>query len=92
MITARNIANHELIGLSAEVVGSRNASQIGAKGKVVDETMKTITIEDGAKERTVAKARSTFRFTIPSGARVRVAGDVISHRPEDRIKKTLEKW
>jgi len=97
MITAKNIARHELIGLKAEIVSSSNKTQIGAKGVVTDETRQTITIEiekgkGNAVERNFAKDHCVFRFTLPSGEKVRVDGRLLVARPEDRPKKKLRKW
>ncbi len=45
MISSNNIFYHELIGLELKVVDSSNASLIGIRGTVVDETKKTFLIE-----------------------------------------------
>lgn len=92
MITPHNLINHELIGLKVNVVNSRNVHQMGLRGRVVDETLKMLTIETGRGEKKVEKRGSTFVFTIPSGKSVRVNGDVLYARPEDRIKKRLKVW
>lgn len=97
MITPKNLARHELIGLQVEVVSSSNKSHVGAKGTVTDETRQTLTIETekgrGKKaERNFAKDQCTFRFTLPSGQKVKVDGRLLVARPEDRIKKKLKKW
>ena len=92
MISPGNIVNHELIGLKVEVVDAKNRTQIGTRGRVVDETMKILKIETERGEKTVEKKNAVFAFTIPSGRRVRVDGAVIAARPEDRIKKKLKMW
>lgn len=92
MITAENIVRHELIGLDVEVVESSNESQVGIKGKVVDETYNTVIIEAGAGEKKVIKKGAVFVFTLPDGKKVQVDGKIIISRPEDRIKKKFRKW
>jgi ribonuclease P protein subunit POP4 len=86
-VTARNILQHELIGLEAEVTASLNRSLEGAKGKVMMETKNTITVGT----RTVPKEGTSFIFTL-GGRRVRVDGSRLVARPEERIKKKAKKW
>ena len=47
MITPQNIARHELVGLEVEVTHGLHGDLEGIKGKVVDETKNTLTIDDG---------------------------------------------
>ena len=51
MISSNNIFYHELIGLELKVVDSSNASLIGIRGTVVDETKKTFLIEAEPRKR-----------------------------------------
>lgn len=85
--TPKNIIRHELIGLQCEVIGTSNKSQLGIKGKVVDETMKTVVISG----RRVPKQGTTFRVEL-DGKKVRIDGNCLVSRPEDRIKKKISKW
>jgi len=91
MIVAEPFLQHELIGLEAKVVRSSNRSQIGIRGKVLDETQKTLTILHGNKEKRIVKETSTFRFTFPDKTVIEVDGKVLVGRPEDRVKKTLRR-
>ena len=75
----------ELIGLQVEVVGATDNSQVGIKGRVVDETMKMLIIEQDGKEKMVQKKGSTFRFDIQGGLSVK--GEEILFKPEERIKR-----
>jgi len=85
MRTASNIVRHELIGLRVKT-GSFD-------GKVIDESRNVIVIEAGGSEKKIPKESSVFSFHIPeTGEWVKVDGNVIVARPEDRIKKKLEKW
>jgi ribonuclease P protein subunit POP4 len=49
MRNAENILRHELIGLECEIVSASNKNANGIKGKIVDETMKTVVIESEKK-------------------------------------------
>ena len=55
MVTKTNILKHELIGLDVEVVDANNKSQIGLKGKVVDETRNTLIIKSQKGEKKILK-------------------------------------
>jgi ribonuclease P protein subunit POP4 len=91
MITPSNIVRHELIGLRVEIVNARNNRNVGLKGNVVDETYHTTVIEVGGVEKRIFKKQTTFRFTLPSGVKVDVDGNLLVARPWDRIKKKLRK-
>ncbi|RLI86404.1 MAG: ribonuclease P protein subunit [Archaeoglobales archaeon] len=78
----------EWIGLEVEVVESPNPSEVGIKGIVVDETMNTLRIKTEKSLKTVAKRNRVFRVWY-KGKRLRVKGDLIAFRPEDRIKRGI---
>ena len=68
-----------------------NPSNIGFKGKVVDETMNTIVIQSTGLKR-VAKQHAVFKFSL-DGVAVKVEGHTLMSRPEDRVKKqNKRKW
>jgi ribonuclease P protein subunit POP4 len=92
MITEKNLVRHELIGLEVEVKKSTNKSQIGIKGRVVDETYNMLVIETRKGEKKVEKKSCVFVFKLPNGKKVEVEGWVLVGRPEDRIKKKLPKF
>jgi len=92
MITPRNIARHELIGLECAVLKSRNAKQEGLRGTVADETRNTIAIMKNEKIAKVAKAGAEFVFTLPDGKKVKVEGSLLVARPENRIRTKLKRW
>ncbi len=93
ILDSRAILQQELIGLRAEVEGSSNNSMIGLGGLVVDETRNTFVIETEQKngEKRIQKSRNTFIFELNEGVRVRVRGDMLVARPEDRIKKGVRR-
>jgi ribonuclease P protein subunit POP4 len=76
----------ELIGLEAEVLESTCDQYLGIKGKVVDETRNTLTIEQDGREKMVPKDCCKFRFVEGLATHI-VSGKEIKFRPEDRIKK-----
>ena len=83
-----NIAQQELIGLRAEVEASSNRDVKGLCGVVVDETRNMLVIVDEErKEKRIPKGGNTFVFTVNRGVQVRVKGNMLVSRPEDRIKK-----
>ena len=94
-ITPDNLLQHELIGLRTEVEDSSNRNMRGLCGTIVDETRNMIVIvEEHRKEKKIPKAGNVFVFELPeedaSGRmriRMRVRGDMLVSRPEDRIKK-----
>jgi ribonuclease P protein subunit POP4 len=86
-----SILQHEFIGLEAKVVQSTNPSQIGIRGKVLDETQKTLTILHDNKRKIVAKETSMFHFMLHDGTILEIDGKVLLGRPEDRVKKQIRK-
>ncbi len=82
------IIAHEWIGLNVEVVNSTNQSEVGIKGRVVDETKNTLKILTEKGLKTVIKKGRVFRVKF-AGKLIDVSGDLINFRPEERIKKGL---
>ena len=85
-ITVNNVIKHELIGLNAEVIKSKNKSNIGIKGKIVNETHHTIDIETTDGDKKLFKKNITFRVKLPSKHLVEIDGEVIEAKPWDRIR------
>jgi ribonuclease P protein subunit POP4 len=87
-LTPSNLLQHELIGLRLNVDESSNGTLRGLRGTVIDETrnMLVIASEQGSKKH-VSKAGNRFIFELDDGVLVRVKGDRLISRPEDRIKK-----
>ena len=68
-----------------------NPSNVKLRGKVVDETMKTLVIQSTGLKR-VAKKDAVFKFSL-DGVTVKVEGKTLVGRPEDRVKKqNKKKW
>ncbi|OED29789.1 ribonuclease P protein component 1 [Methanosphaera sp. WGK6] len=91
MITPQNVFRHELIGLPVEVIDSNHNDFIGIKGKIIDETRNTITVDTGLDEKQLPKENVTILLTLPGDKKVSIEGKVIIARPEDRIKKKFKK-
>jgi ribonuclease P protein subunit POP4 len=91
MITSNNLVHHEFIGLNVHAV-SKNNKSLNLKGTIIDETKNTIKIEGMDKtEKVIPKNGTVFVFEIPNGEKVEVDGNILSIRPEDRIKKRFKK-
>jgi ribonuclease P protein subunit POP4 len=86
-----DIKRHEFIGLECEVVESTNKSQRGLKGKIVNETQKTIVLETKKGKKVIQKKGAVFRVKWKKYC-IDIEGDFIFGRPEDRIKKKFKKW
>ena len=89
-ISSRNILRHELIGLEAGVIRSRNPSHRAVEGLIVDESMKTLVIEQDGESKRVPKRDATFNIKLPYGL-VEVEGAALYGRPEDRVKKKIKR-
>ena len=86
------LPRHELAGLHAEVVESRNADLVGIAGEIVDETMRTLIVAGASGTKQVPKAAATFRFRT-GGERVIVDGERLVARPARRTETTTpNKW
>ena len=91
MITSKNLVHHEFIGLKVHVTNAKNKS-LNLKGTIIDETKNTIRIEGiDNTEKLIPKKGNLFVFEIPNGEKVEIDGDILSIRPEDRIKKRFKK-
>ncbi len=91
-ITPRNLVKHELIGLEAEVVEAKNKNHVGIKGLVVYETKNMLWLETARGVRKIPKKGSTFLFALPDRKKVKVEGEIIAKRPEERLAIRVRKW
>ncbi len=91
MITSKNLVHHEFIGLKVHVTNVKSKS-LNLKGTIIDETKNTIKIEGlDNTEKIIPKKGNLFVFEIPNGEKVEIDGNILSIRPEDRIKKRFKK-
>ncbi len=85
-ITAKNITQHEIIGLETEISKAANKSLQGIKGKITDETQNTITVRSGNKKKVLLKDQIALTFRIDNQT-IEVDGKSLMGRPEERVKK-----
>jgi len=64
-LTLETLLRHELVGLHARVVESTNPDAVGIGGRVVSETMRTLTLSDGDRVWQLPKQGTTFEFALP---------------------------
>jgi len=86
-ITPMNLLNHEIIGLQTHVIGSRDPSHVNKKGIIIAETKEMIQLDTQEGEILLPKDVCVFQITLPDGTIVEVDGNLLSGRPEDRMKK-----
>ncbi|MBI5880859.1 ribonuclease P protein subunit [archaeon] len=71
-----------LIGETAEITEAKNKTLVGVKGRIIDETKSTITIQDGKKTKKIIKEQ--IKITINGKT---TDGKNLIGRPETRIKQ-----
>ena len=72
-----------MIGTEIEVVKSTNSTNLGIKGKVVDETKFLLKIEQDGKVKNLLKKNITFKITNTGQV---IEGKTIAKQPEERLK------
>jgi ribonuclease P protein subunit POP4 len=92
VLTPLNLVRHELIGLRAKIIKSKNPSDQGMEGKIIDESFKTISLEVNGKEKKVYKENVILIIEQPDGKKVQVDGKLLLARPWERIKRKLPKY
>ena len=90
-ISPQNIAKHELVGLSTHIVESKDPNHVCRKGVILGESKEMIRI--GTEHGTIAvpKGICVFDMTLPDNTVVRIDGGLLRGRPEDRMKKRLNR-
>jgi len=86
-ITRRNVIQHELIGLEANVIKSTHPGYVGIRGRIIDETKNTIVILDDDRKKRVQKSVVVLHLRLPEGSVIEVDGKQIVGRPVSRVKK-----
>ena len=74
---------YELVGLEIEVIKAANQSNVGIKGKVVDETRFLLKVEQAGKIKNLLKQNIIFK--IKHNGQI-VDGKTIVKRSEERLK------
>lgn len=91
MRNLKTILQSPLIGLKAKILGSTNQYNIGIAGTIVDETKNTLTIMEDSKKKLVLKKGATLQLTLEDGTVVKLEGNSILGKPEDRIKRRIKR-
>ena len=78
-----------LVGLIVEVVAANNSTLKGLRGKIVDETKNTLTIDTGKIEKKIIKEAVELKI-IFKGQSLIIKGDLLVGRPEERLKKKIK--
>ena len=91
MRNAKNLVQHELIGLDCEIIESSNPSNIRLKGKLIDERMNIFLLRTKIGDKKIQKKNTKIKFFL-GDKEVTIDGNIIITRPEDRIKKKFKKW
>ncbi len=86
----RDVLKVELIGLDIEVVDSHNPHLKGLRGKIIDETRNTLTIEHNSATKCLIKDQITF-VTLINNRKVMINGALLVARPEERLKKKVKR-
>ena len=90
-IAPENIVRHELTGLATHVVESSDPTLTCRSGIILGETKEMIHLDTENGAVSIPKNVCVFDITLPNGAVVRVNGNVLRGRPEDRMKKRLNR-
>jgi len=90
-VTPENVVRHELTGLPLHIVESTDPNFVSKKGVILGETKEMILFGTNGTEVSVPKSNCIFDITLPDGTQVRVKGNVLRGRPEDRMKKRLNR-
>ncbi|GKZ12858.1 ribonuclease P protein component 1 [Haladaptatus sp. T7] len=67
-LTPETLTKHELVGLHVRVVSATNPSLEAIEGRVVSETMRTLTVESASRSWQVPKQGTTFEFELTNEA------------------------
>ncbi|MBD3404883.1 MAG: ribonuclease P protein subunit [Candidatus Lokiarchaeota archaeon] len=90
-ITPRNLVHHELVGLQAHVTDSHDPTLICRSGTIIGESKEMIILDTGSGNLMIPKTICVFDITIPDRTVVRIDGEYLQGRPEDRLKKRLSR-
>lgn len=86
----KKVSVNGLIGFKATIKRSADKSLQGLKGKIVDETLKTLTMRTEKGEKVVSKEIVVLEVEYPDGT-IEVSGKEVLQRPHERLKKLWRK-
>jgi ribonuclease P protein subunit POP4 len=90
-ITPENVVRHELTGLALQIVESTDPNFVCKKGIILGESKEMIHLGTDRTTVMVPKNNCVFDITLPDTTQVRIRGDVLRGRPEDRMKKRFNR-
>ncbi|MHA2395330.1 MAG: ribonuclease P protein component 1 [Candidatus Thorarchaeota archaeon] len=90
-LTPQNIVKHELVGLSTHIVESKDPNHVCRKGVILGESKEMIQLSTETGTVSVPKGICVFDMTLPDDTVVRINGGLLRGRPEDRMKKRLNR-
>lgn len=86
-IKLKEIIKKELIGSNALVVDSKNKSNIGIEGKIIDETKNTIVIRENKSNKKKKLFKENIKIEIEKeNEKIIIEGKGLVGRPKERIK------
>ena len=89
----QNLVRHELIGLKAHIVASSDPSHVCRDGIIIGESKELIRLETETGEILLPKQICLLELELPDGSVVRVDGQLLRGRPEERMKKhSRRRW
>jgi ribonuclease P protein subunit POP4 len=86
-ISPDSIVQQDLIGLQAHIVSSSDPGHICRRGVIVDEARKVVHMDIDSTRIIIPKKNTVFQFRLPTGEQLRVNGNLLIGRPEERMKK-----
>jgi ribonuclease P protein subunit POP4 len=75
----------EIIGCEIKVVDALNKSLVGIRGKAIDETKNTITVETSEGIKKILKGQVKIEIDA-AGKKIIIEGKSLAKRPEERIR------
>jgi ribonuclease P protein subunit POP4 len=96
--TAKNILQHELIGMEVEITDCPLHDKCNTRGMIVDETRNMLVLEQGHKDVEIPKRGTKIIMKLPADETqpdnlidLEINGNQLIARPEDRVKKNERK-
>jgi len=86
----KHLLKRELIGLTINVVDSKNKANINLKGRIVDETKHTLIIQTKEKQKKRMFKKNIAFTTKIKNQNYKIMGTFLEGKPEERIKKTSQ--
>ncbi len=84
-----NFLRSEFIGEKIKVIEAKNKALEGLEGEIYWETKNTFEVKTKKGIKKIPKMGTTFLF---QNKNLKVKGDVILGRPEERLKKRFRYW